>query len=318
MPPKFSLIMPVYNVEKYLRRSISSVLNQSMTDYELILVDDGSPDGCPQICDEFASAYPRVRVIHQANAGLSGARNAGFAAAGGEYVMFPDGDDVLQPDTLERFSRVLEEYPDARYVFSDYQSVTEGDELRPAGYDDGTVIYGRDEIQEMFLKRKVRILAPDSLINAGWYRENGLAFEDNPYGEDQLFIWKALLCADRVYHVRKPLYNYLSRPGSIMTASDVQKILSAYPFFVGLGETCSRSENAAPLVRQFLLPSLVRGVLHSSAKILPYRDYRTVLAAYDSDRYLKVLRHYPSAAVRALAWTFAADRHLFYLINRFL
>ena len=98
MQPKFSVVMPVYNVEKYLRNSIQSILNQTISDYELIFVDDGSPDNCPKICDEYAAQYPQVRVVHQKNVGLSSARNAGFAIAKGEFVYFPDSDDIIHPD----------------------------------------------------------------------------------------------------------------------------------------------------------------------------------------------------------------------------
>ena len=108
MQPKFSVVMPVYNVEKYLRNSIQSILNQTISDYELILVDDGSPDNCPKICDEYAAQYPQVRVVHQKNVGLSSARNAGFAIAKGEFVYFPDSDDIIHPDTLDYFKRVID------------------------------------------------------------------------------------------------------------------------------------------------------------------------------------------------------------------
>lgn len=234
MQPKFSVVMPVYNVEKYLRNSIQSILNQTISDYELILVDDGSPDNCPKICDEYAAQYPQVRVVHQKNVGLSSARNAGFAIAKGEFVYFPDSDDIIHPDTLDYFKRVIETVPNVKYIISDFQDVTEEEAFKAAGYDHGIEIYSRSQIQVLFLKRQIRILAPGSLLNINWYKDNNLTFENNPYGEDQLFIWKALLHVDEVVHIKKPLYNYLHRPGSIMTASGVQKIIKAYPFFLDL------------------------------------------------------------------------------------
>lgn len=86
--PFFSIIVPIYNVEEYLPASIKSVLSQSCKDYELILVDDGSPDKCPQICDEYAARYPQVQAIHKVNGGLSDARNAGMAVSKGKYIVF--------------------------------------------------------------------------------------------------------------------------------------------------------------------------------------------------------------------------------------
>ena len=101
METAISVIVPVYRVEKYLPACIDSILNQTFTDFELILVDDGSPDRCPEICDETAKRDARVRAIHQANQGLSAARNAGIEAAHGAWLSFVDSDDFLAPDFLE-------------------------------------------------------------------------------------------------------------------------------------------------------------------------------------------------------------------------
>ena len=103
--PQISVIVPVYKVEKYLKRCVDSILSQTFTDFELILVDDGSPDGCPQICDQYAQQDDRVYVIHQQNGGLSAARNAGidwaFANSNSQWLTFVDSDDWIHPQTLE-------------------------------------------------------------------------------------------------------------------------------------------------------------------------------------------------------------------------
>lgn len=96
-----SIIIPVYNVEKYLRRCVDSVLNQTYTNLEIILVDDGSPDSCPQICDEYLKSDCRIKVIHQNNQGLSAARNAGTAISKGLYLMYVDSDDFIDKRTVE-------------------------------------------------------------------------------------------------------------------------------------------------------------------------------------------------------------------------
>ena len=104
----FSVIVPIYKVEKYLKRCIDSVLNQTCKDFELILVDDGSPDGCASICDEYAAANPNVKVIHKENGGLVSARQAGIKAATGEYVYNLDGDDAILPGALEKAKDIIE------------------------------------------------------------------------------------------------------------------------------------------------------------------------------------------------------------------
>ena len=100
---KISIIIPVYNVADYLRKCVESALNQQFDDYEVILVDDGSTDGlCPDLCDELQSANPdRIRVIHQENKGLGGARNTGIDASRGEYLLFVDSDDYISEKTLK-------------------------------------------------------------------------------------------------------------------------------------------------------------------------------------------------------------------------
>ena len=96
--PKVSIIVPVYKVEKYLRKCIDSIINQTLKDIEIILVDDGSPDNCGKICDEYAAKDTRIKVIHKENGGLSSARNAGMEVAEGEYIGFVDSDDWIESD----------------------------------------------------------------------------------------------------------------------------------------------------------------------------------------------------------------------------
>ncbi len=109
---KLSIIIPVYRVEQQLERCIESILNQTFTDYELILIDDGSPDQCPKMCDEYALKDSRIRVKHQKNGGLSHARNTGLAMARGEYVTFIDSDDFIGNNTLSILMSRLSAHPD--------------------------------------------------------------------------------------------------------------------------------------------------------------------------------------------------------------
>ena len=106
---KISILVPVYNIENYLPRCIESVLSQNFTDYELILVDDGSSDNCPAICDEYMVKDNRVRVIHKENGGHTTARLAGFQQASGKYIMFLDSDDYLLPNALTTLYDKIEE-----------------------------------------------------------------------------------------------------------------------------------------------------------------------------------------------------------------
>lgn len=129
---KISFIIPVYKVERYLKQSVGSITGQTYRDIEVILVDDGSPDSCPQMCDDFAATDNRIRVIHKANGGLSDARNVGLNAATGDYVIFIDSDDFwLHNDDLQKLVRVAETNPqvdfigfNCSYYFQDKDSFT--------------------------------------------------------------------------------------------------------------------------------------------------------------------------------------------------
>lgn len=118
--PRLSIIVPVYKVEKYIHKCVDSILNQTFKDFELILVDDGSPDNCPQICDNYAKQDKRVRVIHQPNKGLVEARNAGLEMASGEYICFVDSDDFIKGELIYGAFNIIKQHPDIDIIIYDY------------------------------------------------------------------------------------------------------------------------------------------------------------------------------------------------------
>ena len=130
--PKISIIVPVYKAEKYLCHCIDSILNQTFTDFELILVDDGSPDNCGTICDEYAKRDSRIKVIHKPNGGVSSARNAGMHMAKGTYLMFCDSDDAVDPGWCELHHQMIERHPNA-WVVSNIAKIGENGERISAG-----------------------------------------------------------------------------------------------------------------------------------------------------------------------------------------
>ncbi len=132
MTVKVTVIVPVYKVEQYLKRCVDSILKQTVEKIEVILVDDGSPDTCPVICDEIAKKDDRVRVVHKKNGGLASARNAGLTIAKGEYIVFVDSDDWIEPNMLEE---LLEKANNGNYDFIRFRPVYEG----WPGIEDGTL-----------------------------------------------------------------------------------------------------------------------------------------------------------------------------------
>lgn len=122
MNPKISVIVPVYNVEKYLRRCIDSILSQTFSDFELLLIDDGSKDKSGDICDEYAAKDARIRVFHKDNGGVSSARNLGLVKANGEFIFFVDSDDYLDNTHLENYSKDIDNFD---LIFQGYKLVDE-------------------------------------------------------------------------------------------------------------------------------------------------------------------------------------------------
>lgn len=118
MKPKFSVIVPVYNVEQYLHYCVNSILKQNYKKFEIILVNDGSQDNCPRICDEYAEQDKRIKVIHKENGGLSDARNAGLSEAAGDYLLFVDSDDLIEQNSLSEIARTIENnnFPDVVFL----------------------------------------------------------------------------------------------------------------------------------------------------------------------------------------------------------
>lgn len=211
-----SIIVPVYNAERYLEKCVSSILAQTEGDFQLILVDDGSTDASAEICDEFAKKDSRVMVIHQKNAGVSAARNAGLDAACGEYICFVDPDDTLEPDMLEHTTTAALTNGADLVLFDPY--------VRFQGRSDvsvdsipflpGNTSYEKKQIspaQLRFMAGTVwRFLYQRDLIE-----RNKLRFDTTlPLSEDRLFNITAMGCCKKIYYLREPLYHYWINPGS--------------------------------------------------------------------------------------------------------
>ena len=219
METAISVIVPVYRVEKYLPACIDSILNQTFTDFELILVDDGSPDRCPEICDETAKRDARVRVIHQANAGLSAARNAGIEAAHGAWLSFVDSDDYIAPQFYEKLYQTAQR-TDADCVMCCVQNVDESG--KPI---DSALMRVADEVKTG--REVLRKIGRDDVTPylTAWnklYRRklfNTLRYPAGRQNED-VFVFAELFCqVQRAACVAEPLYFYRKRIDSIMNSA---------------------------------------------------------------------------------------------------
>ena len=221
---KLSIIVPIYNVAPYLRKCVDSLLAQDISDYEIILVDDGSPDECPQICNQYAERYSNIKVIHQANAGLSAARNTGIAAATGDYIMFVDSDDYLQPNVLGALMEQVER-DNLDVLRFNYQNVNEQYEVfLPFKDAKRDVDYSEDVVDgETFLNKR---LGPACYAVMFVVRREIVLqeqFTPNIYFEDTDWTPRMLINAQRVASTPMVVYNYLWRQGSITLPTEPQK-----------------------------------------------------------------------------------------------
>ena len=207
-----SVIIPVYKVEKYLCRCVDSVLEQTYTNMEIILVDDGSPDNCPVMCDEYARQDSRVKVIHQENAGLSGARNAGIDMAQGQWLAFVDSDDYLTADFLERLYQACVDTGSSLSVCR--WEYVRGETIPEHGTGETRVYTGREMLANLYV--------PDgAYFVVAWnklYRKE--LFEDIRYPlgrihEDEATTYRIYDKVKKAAYVDRSLYGYFVTPVSI-------------------------------------------------------------------------------------------------------
>ena len=210
---KISIIVPVYNVEKYLSRCVDSILRQTYTHFECILIDDGSPDRCGRICDEYAERDKRIVVIHQKNKGVSAARNAGLDVAKGEYVGFVDSDDYIAPEMFRRLVNAIEE-SNADISYCAIEHIKENGDR----YTERTRI-GTVESQLVFT---IDLLLKGGYVGGVVWNKlfkqktiGDLRFEESTQiCEDALFTLSYCTKISSVIFVPEPLYHYYHRPGS--------------------------------------------------------------------------------------------------------
>ena len=215
-----SVIIPVFRVENYLNACVQSVLAQTYKDLEIILVDDGSDDGCPAMCDQYAEHDERVKVIHKQNGGLSDARNAGLDVAQGEYILFVDSDDYIHPNLCETVATIMERQKQVDILVFPFEKVEEFENEAYKNVKIETesehILSQKELIGKMFQEEY------ESYIVA-WnkcYRKKVWEQLRFPYGrihEDQFTTYKALYEARQVACLKQPLYYYRQRGGSIMS-----------------------------------------------------------------------------------------------------
>ncbi len=225
---KISVIIPVYNVEKYIRKCLDSIINQTLKDIEIIIVNDGSPDNSQSIIDEYAKKDKRIISLIQENGRQGKARNNGLKHAKGEYISFIDSDDYIETDMLEKMYNKAKEEDSDIVICSNYH-IYETTNKKEAIFIDEELM--KDSINNK-KNKLLNIISPCyKIYRRSLIQKNNIFFMEKLYYEDLAFSLKSLVLANKISYVNEPLYYYIIREGSTMTSTNVIKNLDIIKAF---------------------------------------------------------------------------------------
>ena len=223
MKPLISIIVPIYNVEAYLKRCVVSIQNQTYPNIEIILVDDGSPDKSGKLCDELAAKDERIKVIHKPNGGLSDARNAGIDLAQGEFLSFIDSDDYIHPQMMELlYQNLVEAKADLSCCDIKNAYTTEAEYF---DFDNKVKLYTNIEALEMLFTYYCQVFV---MVCNKLYRKEAFAefrFAKGKIHEDEFLTYKILHHSPKIVFSDARLYYYYQSPNSIMRSQFSEKRL---------------------------------------------------------------------------------------------
>lgn len=303
-----SVVVPVYNVEKYVAECIESIINQTYRDLEIILVDDGSTDNSGAICDKYSKEDERIRVIHKTNGGLSDARNVGIDVANGDYIAFVDSDDYIHPQMLEI---LLCNSNDNQADISVCSFVSVGEtekcnfeeinteEIRASNYED-------NRISEIYNNNLLTVVAWNKLYKRNLFKN--IRYEYGKIHEDEFIIHKLLFEASKVSYIDNELYYYRTRSNSIMQNISLKSIENGY-------EALKQREEF------FLSKELPQNVSETKALEALYitKYYRYVSKKYSKasllDKFDEGMHRLISKDVEQIVGTEAINEYIFFAQN---
>lgn len=278
---KFSVIVPVYRVEEYLLTCVDSLLSQeNMRDQmEILLIDDGSPDRCGEICDRLAEVYEEIRVFHKKNGGLSSARNSGIQEAKGQYIVFVDSDDTLEAGALGKIQEALDKYGDADAVFYDglEDDGTSRDSLRRIT-DDHVRIFenGKDFLLKKYRDNNLNVEAWLYAYRRTFLEKNQLTFQEGILHEDVEFTPRVLMKCGKIIQLSDQLYHYMVRENSISTQKNKEKNIR--DLFETLRKLDQMADEQEPELRKWMKNGILNSYLNMVQTARMYqKQYRKLL-----------------------------------------
>ena len=285
-----SIIVPVYKVEEYINQCVDSIVNQTYKDLEIILVDDGSPDNCPKICDEYAQKDNRVKALHKKNGGLMSARQAGLRIATGEYVGFVDGDDWIEPNMYEKFAYLIDKYkPDmamCEFLYSYPERDEKSSQLPEKEFYDKTAleneIYPKLLFKPPYYNYGINPCCWSKLYKKELLENNLYKVTDKiKIGEDAAFTYPCLIGANSIVYCEKHLYHYRVNPDSMTKAYDENMentILIPYGILKKAFEY-HKGYNLDAQLNYYLL-SLINGIVRNEANPKNKKSIKDKIATF--------------------------------------
>lgn len=277
-----SVVIPVYNVAPYLRRCVDSILQQSYTAYQIVLVDDGSTDGSGHICDEYASISRLIKVIHKKNGGLSEARNVGVEESDGEYITFIDSDDAVSKDYLLTLSTIIKKYgvdmACACFSFVSNDTMPKED----CSEYDVYICNGVDACKELLYEENFYTSSCNSLIARRIVQDN--PFPVGKFHEDEFTTFRYMIASNRVAFTQKKLYYYFQRMDSISHLDGKQvidELKSAYNYVEICGNISVAMKRAAMYKKYCMLRRVM--IKHPELKQFAPEEYYSALKYIDDN-----------------------------------
>lgn len=309
-----SVIVPVYNVQKYLRQCLESLIAQTMSDFEVLCVDDGSTDDSSAILSEYAQKDSRFHIITQKNAGQSAARNHAVEKAQGKYLFFLDSDDWIEPDALEFCFKNAEkqnsdilifefhthyEQPEMKNIFTDFS---------PSHQHDG-ILNGKDLLIQLWNNHNYIAAVWKHFLRRDFYIKAGLHFREGIIYEDELFCLECNLSAEKAQYFHKQLYNYRIRTGSTVTQKfTARNLISMGTVYLEAAKFLKNHPEYA------LLPEIRRiqdGWLYKSNKIMSELSAEEIRLAAEAPymiAFLEILHYYSESQKKSAALEIAEER----------
>lgn len=311
-----SVIMPVYNVEKYIFESIESVCNQTYDDIEIILVDDGSTDKSVELAKSVLTRYPCIKhqIIAQNNSGLPAARNRGLNYAIGDYICFIDSDDCIDKKHIENIMKMIENN-NLLVGFSDFERTSEKNRIGEKSTIEKFEILAQKDLLERFMTRDIKIHCCSLIIHKDLLKN--IQFNDRlKYGEDVEFMWRLFSTIEKIGHHYRKTYKYLIRENSIMTtySLDRDKI-----FIEEFSLSMDNLKSMYPLNTDIYEKAYYRvllGWLHQLSMKSSLRTFKKTFELIDKESLIQNLFYFPKMSIKLLSVLLKVNLNIFYYFIR--